>query len=450
MKSNQRTDIKKNKLKVVEFLRYLKNNENLQKLGTNFDNKNKAIHRWFSFLPGFSHKFVETTFNFFNVKGNNYCVYDPFMGCGTVAVVGKNLGIKVIGNESNRFLYTISKAKANILKKSDCLRKVGDFLLKECHTKWKRMKISSENALLKKCYSESNLKKLVALRYIYFSNSIEPRYKPYIFLAICSLLSKCAEVGISIPYVSWSHKRIAKEPFELFKEMIKKMEEDMVEFGKDGFNGDIRIYFHDSRKINSKINSDSVNFVFTSPPYLNNFDYGEALKVYTYFWKFTKDWGEITNKIRKKSVTSATTHYSESSFIHKTPKEILGDRMLNLVPETSRKIIKRINLINKARNKENRKKSFDILTALYFKDMLQVIKEMFRVLKNNSLAFIIIGDSAPYGVYVPTDKILGEMAIESGFSDYVLATLRPRGYKWLNLTYRHKIRLRESLLILKK
>ena len=45
-------------------------------------------------------------------------------------------------------------------------------------------------------------------------------------------------------------------------------------------NTDIKIYLHDSRKMNKKISNSSIDFVFTSPPYLNNFDYGEALKVY--------------------------------------------------------------------------------------------------------------------------------------------------------------------------
>ena len=47
--------------KIIDFFKYLKTNGNIEKLGTNFDNKNEAVHRWFSFLPGFSHVFVKTT-----------------------------------------------------------------------------------------------------------------------------------------------------------------------------------------------------------------------------------------------------------------------------------------------------------------------------------------------------------------------------------------------------
>lgn len=437
-------------LEIQKFLKYLKDNSNMEKLGTNSDNKSETIHRWFSFLPGFSHIFVKTTFEHFKTQNNNYCVFDPFMGSGTTAVVGRNVGVKVIGNESHRFLYEISKIKTKKIRCSATFEKIGKSVLVKGRSAWKKTVILSESSLLRKCYSWQSLKKLVALRNTYFSNNIPMEYKPYIFLAISSLLPKCAKVGISVPYVSWSHKRIPKEPFKLFEEMIKKMKDDMTKFKTAENEKDVKIYLHDSRKENRRINSSSVDLVFTSPPYLNNFDYGEALKVYTYFWGITKDWNEITKRIRRKSVTSATTHYRECEFINKNPKEILGDNMKKIVPKTVNKIIKKVNLIHKARKKKHRKKSFDILTALYFRDMFQVLKEVYRVLKDDGMVFMVIGDSAPYGIYVPTDKILGEMAVEFGFSNYVLETLRLRGRKWLNLTHRHQITLRESLLILRK
>lgn len=435
---------------IKKFLKHLCGNNSVEKLGTNSGNRTAPIHRWFSFLPGFSHSFVKSTFEFFHVARDNYLVFDPFIGTATTAVVGRQMGVNVIGNETNRFLYKISKAKISLSKKPELLNKIRFDVLKCAKNKWNKKTIDEENPLLLRCYSRNNLKKLITLRDICHSKLVPPNYRSLIFVTISAILPKCSNVGISIPYVSWHHTRVAEEPFRLFGLIIDKITKDLVDFSQNKKKSYIRIFLHDSRIINSKIKKSSVNLVFTSPPYLNNFDYGEALKVYTYFWGLTKNWHDITKKIRRKSLTSATTYYTESKFVNKTPEEIFGDKMLSLIPKTTSKIIKKIDLISKAKNKNNRKKSFDILTALYFKDMFQCIQEMYRVLKDGCLAFVIIGDSAPYGVYVPTDKILGEMAVESGFSDSLVKTLRPRGYKWLNLTYRHKIRLRESLLILQK
>ena len=125
------------------------------------------------------------------------------------------------------------------------------------------------------------------------------------------------------------------------------------------------------------------------------------------------------------------------------------------MPNTSQEILLKTSLIKKKiiqkeKLTRSKKKSFDLLALSYFKDMFFVLREMYRVLKKGALCFIIIGDSAPYGVYVPSDTILGQMGIEMGFSSYTLQPLRERGIKWKTLTYRHNKRLRESLLILRR
>lgn len=437
--------------KVIDFFNYLKNNGNIEKLGTNSNNKTEPIHRWFSFLPGFSHVFIKTTLEYFypDKDSKDFITLDPFMGSATTAVAGKNFGINVVGNESNQFLYKIGQGKTHVMKNTELLEKVKKEVLDKTNDNWKKQNIYEENKLLIKCYKKANLQKLVALRNIYNSDFVSEKVRPYLFIAISALLPRCSNVGISIPYVSWSHERIPEEPLKLFGKIFDNIKEDLSSIETQG-DTETKIYLHDSRIENSKIKKDSIDLVFTSPPYLNNFDYGEALKVYSYFWGFTKNWHEITEKVRNKSLTSATTHYKELEYNSLLPKEILGKKFISDAPRTANIIAEKIKLIIKAKSKKNRKKSFDILTALYFKDMHNVLSEMHRVLKDDSLCFITIGDSAPYGVYVPTDEILGKLAVEIGFSKYSLETLRTRGRKWLNLTHRHKVTLRESLLVLRK
>lgn len=433
---------------IGDFLKYLIENGNLATLSTSLDNKKMPVHRWFCFSPGFSHALVETAFNYFGLVGNDSLVFDPFIGSGTTGVVGKHLDVNVIGNESHPFLYKIAKAKTNLKVNHRLLKEITDCTLDIARNRWKNANLSDEPALLRKCYSTDNLKKLVTLRELCHSEKMDGKHRSFLFLIISALLSRCANVGISIPYVSWSSKRIPQDPFVLFKKTAEIVEEDLNNTLQWKNNSTVKIYRHDSRVLSKKIKRDSIDVVFTSPPYLNNFDYGEALKVYTYFWKIAKNWNDITKRIRKKSITCSTTHYKNGKFTCGDPKQMLGDGLLHNAPKSSKKIMEKVKQINNAKN--GRKKSFDILTTLYFKDMFEVLKEMHRVLKEKGLAFLVIGDSAPYGVYIPTDSFLGDLAIESGFLKYTLETLRNRGAKWVNLKYRHKLRLRESLLILEK
>lgn len=56
----------------------------------------------------------------------------------------------------------------------------------------------------------------------------------------------------------------------------------------------------------------------------------------------------------------------------------------------------------------------------------------------------VIGDSAPYGVYAPIERWIGELALAAGFVDYRFEKLRDRNIKWKNR--KHRVPLKEGLL----
>lgn len=435
-------------IEIQNYFDHLEKNENLEGLTTNLDNKRAPIHRWFPFLVGFSHKLVSETINFFDFDIMNYNLFDPFIGSGTTGVVGRELNVNVIGNESNPFLYKICKIKTSLISRPNELTVLSEYLLNEARKKWRSASLSGENPLLEKCYPRNNLKKMIAIRDVINSDvDIPKRYNQYFFLALTMSLPKLSNVAINVPYVTWKCTRTPEETFSSFKKNLSLIIDDLntLPFPRKN-SSSVNVYLKDSRKQNSRIKNNSIDMIFTSPPYLNNLDYGEALKVFLYFWKISNNWREITRKIRKPAIASATTHYYERDFHSKKPKDILGDHFFKKFPIISQEIINKVDRIKKVR----KSKSFDILTALYFKDMSLVLEEMYRVLKKNSLAFLIIGDSAPYGVHIFTDNLLGEMAVELGFSSFTLKPLRVRGVKWVTLKHRHNRKLRESLLILRR
>ena len=294
---------------------------------------------------------------------------------------------------------------------------------------------------------------MVALRELIFNNGFDKKTKGYFFIALTKGLNKSAKVGLNVPYISWSHKRKPENVFNIFLQNVKLIVDDLELFSNIAKNNsEVKVYLHDSREKNQKIKKSTVDMVFTSPPYLNNFDYGESLKVFLYFWKYVKDWKDITTKIRRKSVASSTTYYNEKELINKSPDEILGKNFINKTSNVAEEIISKAEQIKieKSKRRINSKKSFELLTLLYFKDMFSVLKELFRVLKKDTLSFIVVGDSAPYGVYIPTDVLLGEIAVGIGFSSYTIQPIRERGVKWKSLKFRHNMKLRESLLILRR
>ena len=65
------------------------------------------------------------------------------------------------------------------------------------------------------------------------------------------------------------------------------------------------------------------------------------------------------------------------------------------------------------------KKTYDYMLAGYFEDMLQVLAGAREVLKPGGHFVLVLGDSAPYGVHIPTERIVGRLGnVAVGFASY--------------------------------
>ena len=84
------------------------------------------------------------------------------------------------------------------------------------------------------------------------------------------------------------------------------------------------------------------------------------------------------------------------------------------------------------------------MIALYFLDLAKIWQDLRRVCKEDSLICFVIGDSAPYGVYVPVDEWLGKLAVNAGFKEYWFEKTRDRNVKWKNR--KHTVPLKEGRL----
>ncbi len=54
-------------------------------------------------------------------------------------------------------------------------------------------------------------------------------------------------------------------------------------------------------------------------------------------------------------------------------------------------------------------------------------------LQKGATVCFVIGDSAPYGVYVPVDEWLGRLAVAAGFKEFYFEKTRDRNVKWKDI-----------------
>ena len=413
-------------------------------IGSAKDNMKSAIHNWYKFTAGFSYKFVDLIVDNMDTVPN--CIYEPFAGCGTTLVAAQKKGISSIGNESQKLMCDVIKAKLNWDINVDTYNKYMHQILHyvKVHNNIDILDLHCHE-LLEGLYDKATLKELYLIRdAVRLLN--DEKYELFFNLAISQTLHKSAIHPIAVPYIVRSKKQVnCGHALDKFQSITKQMLEDLSTVPHN--NRLAKVYNADSRKRNNYISDSCCDLCITSPPYLNNLDYGEVSKVHTHFFELTTNWRDITEKVRHNLVTGATTHYKDADFDIDTfcTSEFAVSNQ-SLMQELKDLFYN----IHKNSKERKGKKSFHILMMHYFEDMYYVLKEMYRVLAPNSKAYLILGDSAPYGVYVPTTRILGEISQSLGFGDYEIYKIRERGNKWKNLKNRHSIELSENILILRK
>jgi hypothetical protein len=73
-----------------------------------------------------------------------------------------------------------------------------------------------------------------------------------------------------------------------------------------------------------------------------------------------------------------------------------------------------------------------------------VFQALRPVCKAGSKVCFVVGDSAPYGVYVPAEEWLGRLAVAAGFHGYSFEKIRDRNVKWKNR--KHRVPLHQGRL----
>ncbi len=423
--------------------------------GTFKDSLRAPVHRWFTYPAGFSYKAVEFSIKRYAINKND-TIYDPFMGSGTTNLVAKTLGINSIGVEAHPFVFQITKAKLNwdidLKLVNDFIKLIENQLPKKVDS-LKTKKLQDEfPELILKCYEEKTLLNLWAIRELIAENLKEGEIKDFFFVVVTAMLRNVSIAATGWPYIAPNKVKtssIDKDVLHEFVLLANQMAKDIQTiklWSKDQYKTSNHYLINgDSRKTINLIEDMSINHVFTSPPYLNNFDYADRTRLELYFWGHAKSWGDISQKIRTVLMTSATTQINRSD-----EKYNILDEFSKECPETTEFISSKVYELEKIRNTKGGKKSYDLMVAGYFNDMYKIIKDVYRVLKPNSKALFVLGDSAPYGIHIPTDKLIGDIGLDIGFSSYEIEILRTRGDKWKANPQRHNIPLREGVVILTK
>jgi len=400
------------------------------------DNMKLPVHRWFRYSAGFSADWVVDTIA--KQEKVPQKILDPFCGSGTTLVESMKNGVDVVGFEPHPFIVRVARCKTDSTIEIKQFYHIAEKIL-ETAQKIKNEHPLHPSPLLHKCYTPENLARLESLRKAWHEipeNSIPENIKNLIWLAITCILRECSSVGTA----QWQyllpnkHKAKISDPYTAFKSRILMFYNDLQ--AMQAFrHGHAKVIQTDARQPDC---TEQFNLVITSPPYPNNYDYADATRLEMVFWEEIASWGDLHDVVRCHLMRSCSQHSAKERLNLET---LLQEKSILPIQHEIAQVCAELDEI---RQHKGGKKTYHTMVAAYFVDLAKVFLSLRQLTTEDARLAFVIGDSAPYGVYVPVDKWLGSLALAAGFSQFHFEKIRDRNTKWKNR--KHTVPLKEGIL----
>ena len=407
--------------------------------GTFTDNMKLPIHRWFRYSAGFSAEWVEQEILAHKNNETSINVLDPFAGSATTLLAAEPIKIKAVGFEPHPFIHRVAKAKLGWNVDIKQLREIYREIIRKASEGIKESK-RLDIPLLRKCFTNDSLNRLDSLKDTYLSEFDNGNAaNEIIWLGITSILRACSTAGTAQWQYILPNKKKSKvlEPFEAFTLKMEQMIKDINYAKHENWLSNSEIINTDARAPEYK-KVELFDLVITSPPYPNNYDYADATRLEMTFWGEVQGWGDIHSAVRQYLLRSCSQHSAKEKL---QLDDLLQDDILLPIKD---EITKSCQELAKIRLTKGGKKTYHTMAAAYFTDLGNVFHALRPLCRKGCRMCFVVGDSAPYGVYLAVDKWLGELALAAGFKSYSFEKIRDRNVKWKNR--KHRVPLHEGRL----
>lgn len=376
-----------------------------EKGGTFSLNKTEPIHRWYSYVEGYSSCLIaEELKTLLALKPNVETIYDPFCGTGTTALVASTYGINSFYSESNPFMQTVIETKINGVQKLDA--DVVSTLLIEYLALINEIKIkkyASWNGF-EKFFGERQLNELLTIKDL-ISQEDNESVKSILALALSAIVVKVSKMTRRGDLRYATEKEYREENvLECFADKLNEMIFDIQHHKTIVKCGTTKV--SDDARDNDYV--DTFDCVITSPPYLNGTNYIRNTKLELKLNDFITSENDLPS-FHSKGIVAGINNVSKRTAID-TILPVVEPYLEQLQPVAYDERIPK-------------------MVAGYFRDMDMVIQKLRTSIKSGGLFTMDIGDSQFAGVHIPTHQILSNICAQYGFTLYDEEVLRERRSK---------------------
>lgn len=406
----------------------------------NGPSRSLARNRWFRYPAGFSPGALEAAFSAVELDKRTRLV-DPFAGAATGGTAIVSRGVAFRGLEAHPLIAELAQLKFVRPGDPGHLVALGRQIAQSTDTP----DIECETELVRRSFTPQVLSTLVGLRHAIKADGSE--WAPYLKWALLGVLREVASIRAGWPYQmpTQSRRPISKNPRQRFVLRVQRMAEDLGSVAS-GVAADGLVKCGDARlpaSWSNLLGDEALDACVSSPPYLNNFDYADATRLELYFWGVVASWQEMTRIVRDGLVVGSTQQTTQRG-------AAAAKAWLSRFPEVSAALDPVREALLVQRRERPRGKEYDNLVVMYFADLGRVLGNLFERLDAAAPVALVIGDSAPYGVYIDTPKLIGLLSQAIGFEPVSDEPIRQRGLRWATNGTRHQQLLTERLLVVRK
>jgi DNA modification methylase len=412
-------------------------------------NKEEPIYRWFKYKEGFSSTLVKYFLTEYAKKPGK--LLDPFAGVGTTLFAGQELGWESYGVEilpvgifvmkTREALNEINVEKLRSTIKNIWLElaKIENYESHVNHISITRDAFSHE--------TETSLNKYLS----YCSKIKDQKVQTVLRFAAFSILEDISFTRKDGQYLRWDYrskrdlsgKSFNKGRILSFKEALShKLNQIITDLSP---NHSINLFEqfpsncneHKSQPVKitegtcleelPKLKDELFDFIITSPPYCNRYDYTRTYALELIYL------GNSSDQVRnlRQSMLSCTVENKEkidflNQFYSSIGKQKAFDRVIEVYKNSN--AMAEVNSVLDELNKLGKLNNTNITRMVknYFLEMCFVVYEMARITRRGGYC-VMVNDNVRYGgEEIPVDLILSEFAENFGFSIEKIFVL-PRG-----------------------
>lgn len=384
------------------------------------------VHRWFRYSAGFSSEWARRVIQDTGATR----VLDPFSGSGTTVISAEQEGVQGLGVDVHPFVTRVASAKLNWRADASIMRERAQDVLREVERE--REVRLPDSPLIEKCYPDlAALTSLLRIRDAVERLRKGDEYDELLWLVMVSIIRVCSPAGTA----QWQYvlpnktKSRVAEPVGAFDARVELFVDDMLQMQHFADHPRARIIGADARTLDG-VDDGWADLILTSPPYANNFDYADATRLEQTFLGEVSGWGDL-KPLRRSLMKSATQHMGGWD-----AAEAFDSPLLSPIRDELIEVYSNLDAIRKIKAGH---KAYHLMVAGYFLDSAQIWQALRRVSAPGVKVCYVVGDSAPYGIHVPVERWLGELALSAGFKEWSFEKVRDRNTKWKNRKHTHPL-----------